>query len=169
MEAEGSVLGLLSAGDHIVSCDDIYGDTYRLFDRAVRRYQIETSYVSARSLAEYEQAVRPTTRMIWLETPTNPLLHLVDKGVSGRLQPDHACRGTHSLLILSKTPCADIARLDLIAPQSTIKEAVGVTVNVIAGNDVITCAEEAKDRPLGFHSRSKAHALFFAFPLSQTL
>jgi cystathionine gamma-lyase len=78
MAAENAVLGLLSAGDHIVSCDDIYGDTYRLFDRALRRYQIETSYVSARSIADYEQAVRPTTRMIWLETPTNPLLHLVD-------------------------------------------------------------------------------------------
>lgn len=78
MAAESAALGLLSAGDHIVSCDDLYGDTYRIFERAMRRYHIETSYVSAGSIADYEQALRPTTRMIWLETPTNPLLHLVD-------------------------------------------------------------------------------------------
>jgi cystathionine gamma-lyase len=78
MAAESAVLGLLSAGDHIVACDDLYGDTYRIFERAMRRYQIETSYVSAGSIADYEQALRPTTRMIWLETPTNSLLHLVD-------------------------------------------------------------------------------------------
>ncbi len=75
MAAESAVMGLLSAGDHIVACDDLYGDTYRIFERAQRRYQIETSYVSARSIADYEHALRPTTRMIWLETPTNPLLH----------------------------------------------------------------------------------------------
>jgi cystathionine gamma-lyase len=78
MAAESAILGLLSAGDHLVACDDLYGDTYRLFERAQRRYQIETSYVSARSIADYERALRPATRMIWLETPTNPLLHLVD-------------------------------------------------------------------------------------------
>ena len=78
MAAESAVLGLLRAGDHLVACDDLYGDTYRIFERAQRRYQIETSYVSARSTADYERALRPTTRMIWLETPTNPLLHLVD-------------------------------------------------------------------------------------------
>ena len=78
MAAESAALGLLNAGDHIVACDDLYGDTYHLFERARRRYHIETSYVSARSIADYEQALRPTTRMIWLETPTNPLLHLVD-------------------------------------------------------------------------------------------
>ncbi len=78
MAAESAILSLLSSGDHIVSCDDLYGGTYRIFERVMRRYNIETTYVPAGSLAAYEQAIRANTKMIWLETPTNPLLRLVD-------------------------------------------------------------------------------------------
>jgi cystathionine beta-lyase/cystathionine gamma-synthase len=78
MAAESAILSLLCAGDHIVSCDDLYGGTYRIFERVMQRYDVETSYVPAANLSAYEQAIRPTTKMIWLETPTNPLLGLVD-------------------------------------------------------------------------------------------
>jgi cystathionine gamma-lyase len=78
MAAETAILSLLSAGDHIVSCDDLYGGSYRLFERVMRRYNVETSYVSAGDLAAYEKAIRPNTKMVWLETPTNPLLRLID-------------------------------------------------------------------------------------------
>lgn len=78
MAAEQAVLSLLSAGDHIVSCDDLYGGTYRIFERVMRRYHVDTTYVTASNLVEYEQAIRPNTKLIWLETPTNPLLRLID-------------------------------------------------------------------------------------------
>jgi cystathionine gamma-lyase len=78
MAAESAVLSLLSAGDHLVSCDDLYGGSYRIFERVLRRYNVETSYAPAGDLAAYEQAIRPQSKMIWLETPTNPLLRLVD-------------------------------------------------------------------------------------------
>jgi len=78
MAAEHAVLNLLSAGDSMVSCDDLYGGSYRMFERVMRRYNVETSYVTAGNIAEYEQAIRPNTKLIWLETPTNPLLRLVD-------------------------------------------------------------------------------------------
>ncbi len=78
MAAESAILSLLSSGEHIVSCDDLYGGTYRIFERVMRRYNVETTYVAAGSLAAYEQAIRANTKMIWLETPTNPLLRLVD-------------------------------------------------------------------------------------------
>ena len=78
MAAESAVLSLLSAGDHIVSCDDTYGGTYRLFERVLRRYGVEASYVPAGDIQAYERAIRPNTRMVWLESPTNPLLRLVD-------------------------------------------------------------------------------------------
>jgi cystathionine gamma-lyase len=78
MAAESAVLSLLSAGDHIVSCDDLYGGSYRIFERVMRRYSVETSYVPAGNVAAYEQAIRRNTKMIWLESPTNPLLRLVD-------------------------------------------------------------------------------------------
>ena len=79
MAAESAILSLLSSGDHIVSCDDLYGGTYRIFERVLRRYTVEASYVPARGgLDVYLQAIRPNTKMIWLETPTNPLLGIVD-------------------------------------------------------------------------------------------
>jgi len=78
MAAESAILSLLSAGDHLVACDDLYGGSYRIFERVMRRYKVETSYVPASNIAAYEQAIRPNTKLIWLETPTNPLLRLID-------------------------------------------------------------------------------------------
>jgi len=78
LAAEQAILSLLKTGDHMVACDDLYGGTYRIFERILSRYQIETSYVSAASTQDYEKAIRPNTKLIWLETPTNPLLRLVD-------------------------------------------------------------------------------------------
>ena len=78
MAAETTILSLLSAGDHLVACDDLYGGSYRIFERVMRRYNVETSYVPAGNVAAYEQAIRPNTKLIWLESPTNPLLRLID-------------------------------------------------------------------------------------------
>jgi cystathionine gamma-lyase len=78
MAAESAILSLLSAGDHVVACDDLYGGTYRIFERIMRRYNVEASYVPAGDVAGYEEAIRPNTRLVWLESPTNPLLNLVD-------------------------------------------------------------------------------------------
>jgi cystathionine gamma-lyase len=78
LAAEQAILSLLSAGDHIVASDDLYGGTYRLFERVMRRYNVETSYVTANAITDYEKAIRPNTKLLWLETPTNPLLQLVD-------------------------------------------------------------------------------------------
>src|SRR2546426_3922252 len=76
MAAESAILNLLSSGDHIVSCDDLYGGSYRIFERVMRRYNVEASYVPVRDISAYEKAMRPNTKLIWLETPTNPLLSL---------------------------------------------------------------------------------------------
>jgi cystathionine gamma-lyase len=98
MAAESAVLSLLSAGDHLISCDDLYGGTYRLFERIMRRYQVETSYVTASDIADYERAIRPNTRLIWLETPTNPLLRLVDIRTVAEIAHRH-----HLLLVVDNT------------------------------------------------------------------
>src|SRR5213080_3130021 len=78
MAAETAILSLLSAGDQMVTGDDLYGGSYRIFERVMRRYNVETTYVPAGNIAAYEQAIRPNTKLIWLETPTNPLLRLID-------------------------------------------------------------------------------------------
>jgi cystathionine gamma-lyase len=98
MAAEQAILSLLSAGDHMISCDDLYGGSFRIFERVMRRYNVETSYVPAGNIAAYEQAIRPNTRLIWLETPTNPLLCLIDIQAVAEIAHKH-----HILLVVDNT------------------------------------------------------------------
>src|SRR6266508_1743903 len=69
---------LLKQGDHAICSDNIYGGTFRLFDKIVRHYGIEFTYVSTSNPAEVQKAVRPNTRMIFVETPTNPVMAITD-------------------------------------------------------------------------------------------
>src|SRR6059036_879371 len=78
MAATTTVLMLLRKGDHVVACDDSYGGVYRLFEEVLREYGLQFSYVDARNVENVEKAVRKNTRMLWMETPTNPLMKLVD-------------------------------------------------------------------------------------------
>jgi cystathionine gamma-lyase len=86
MAATATALELLDAGSHVISMDDIYGGTFRLFERVRRRSAgLDFSYVDLGDLAAVEAAIRPNTRLIWVETPTNPLLKLVDLDAIARL------------------------------------------------------------------------------------
>jgi cystathionine gamma-lyase len=79
MAATATVLELLDGGAHVVASDDLYGGTYRLFTRVRERSAgLKTSYVDLGDRAALEAAITPATRMIWVETPTNPMLKLVD-------------------------------------------------------------------------------------------
>ena len=76
--AETTLLHTLRSGDHVVAMDDLYGGTFRLFDRAFRPLGISFSYVDARDLAALRGALTPQTRLVWIESPSNPLLKVVD-------------------------------------------------------------------------------------------
>jgi cystathionine beta-lyase/cystathionine gamma-synthase len=76
--ASTAVLSLLDAGGHVVVSDDLYGGTYRLFSKVLSRYGIEFTFVDMTDLDAVRTAMRPTTRMLWIETPTNPMLKLID-------------------------------------------------------------------------------------------
>ena len=78
MGATSTLLYLLSAGDHVVAADDLYGGTYRLFDKVLRRFGIAFTFVDMTDPEKVTAAIRPATRMVWIETPTNPLLKIVD-------------------------------------------------------------------------------------------
>ena len=78
MAAEATVIHLLKPGDHIVSGDDVYGGTYRLFQNVMQDFGLEFTFVRMDNRARIEDAIRPNTRMLWLETPSNPLLNIVD-------------------------------------------------------------------------------------------
>ena len=78
MAAEGAVMTLLQSGDHVVVTDNTYGGTYRLFERVLRKYQLDFTYVDTSKTAVIEAAIGPKTKMLFLETPTNPTLRLSD-------------------------------------------------------------------------------------------
>lgn len=79
LAAETTVLlALLHSGDHIVAFDDLYGGTKRLFNNVFNEYGIHVSYVDATDAAQVEEAIQPDTRMVWIETPSNPLLKVCD-------------------------------------------------------------------------------------------
>jgi cystathionine gamma-lyase/cystathionine beta-lyase len=78
MAAETTVMHLLKTGDHIISGDDVYGGTYRLFQDVMSGFGLEFTFLRMDNRKSIEEAVRPNTRMLWLETPSNPLLNIVD-------------------------------------------------------------------------------------------
>src|ERR671933_1795496 len=78
MAAEDTLLHLFQTGDHVVACDDVYGGTYRLFRRVLERVGLRFSFVDATDVRNVEQAMEPRTRLVWLESPTNPLMKLID-------------------------------------------------------------------------------------------
>lgn len=79
MAAIATTLEILSPGDHVIVCDDVYGGTYRLFEKVRKRSAgLTVSFVDMTDVQQIENAIRPQTRMIWVETPTNPMLKLND-------------------------------------------------------------------------------------------
>jgi cystathionine gamma-lyase len=98
MAATTTVLMLLRKGDHVVAGDDIYGGTYRLFEQVLRNYGLEFSYVDPRYPDRVEAAVRKSTRMVWVETPSNPLMRVVDIRRMARIS-----RRARALLVVDNT------------------------------------------------------------------
>src|SRR6476620_1045559 len=78
MAAIDAITTFLAAGDHVVVTDNTYGGTFRLFDKVLTRYDLQFSYVDTSQPELVEQAMRPNTKMLFVETPTNPVLRLTD-------------------------------------------------------------------------------------------
>ena len=78
MAATSTVMHLLNAGDHVISGDDIYGGTYRLFSEVMPKFGIDFSFVRLNDRQKLKDSIRPNTKMIWIETPSNPLLNITD-------------------------------------------------------------------------------------------
>ncbi|MGE5183178.1 MAG: trans-sulfuration enzyme family protein [Acidobacteriota bacterium] len=79
LAATSTLLQLFDTGSHVIACDDLYGGTFRLFDKVFRRLGFEFTYVDPLGgAAAVQAAIRPNTKLAWLESPTNPMLKLVD-------------------------------------------------------------------------------------------
>lgn len=87
--AETTFLAMFQRGDHLVIHDDLYGGTYRLLTSVVARHGIDLDFVNLRDLDALRRAIKPNTRAIWAETPTNPLMNLLDLRAIARVAQQH--------------------------------------------------------------------------------
>ncbi len=92
MAAIGAIASLLRSGDHVVVTDNTYGGTFRLFERVLTKYGLEFSYVDTSQPELIERAVRPATKMLFVETPTNPVMRLTDLAAAASLAHSHNLR-----------------------------------------------------------------------------
>jgi cystathionine gamma-lyase len=142
-----TVMHLWNAGDHIVCCDDVYGGTYRLFTKVLARHGMEFSFVDLSDPAALTAALRPNTKAVWVETPTNPLLKLVDLGAVATI-----CRERGPRLVVDNTFMSPVFQRPLelgadIVVHSSTKYLNGHS-DVIGG--VIVTDDPALAEPLSF-------------------
>jgi len=78
LAATDMLMHLLEAGDHVVVSDDVYGGTFRIFDKVFKRHGLSFSFVDLSNPDNFEKAITPKTKMVWVESPTNPMLKLID-------------------------------------------------------------------------------------------
>lgn len=83
LAAVNTVLNLLSSGDHVVACRDLYGGSYRIFTKVYAKYGVEFTFADTRDLDAVRRAIKPNTKLLWLESPSNPLLQVTDLAAAG--------------------------------------------------------------------------------------
>ena len=98
MAAIAAVASFLASGDHVVVTDNTYGGTYRYFERILRKYGLEFTYVDTSNLDATAAAFKPTTKLLFVETPTNPVLALTDLAAAAELAHRH-----HAKLVVDNT------------------------------------------------------------------
>jgi len=144
LAASTAVMSLLSAGDHVVAGDDIYGGSFRLFDKVFRRLGLEFSYVDARAAGAIAAALTPRTRLCWLETPTNPLLRLADLREAAA-----ACRAKNVILAVDNTFMTPYFQRPLALGADLVVHSTTKYLNGhsdVVGGAVIGASPELRDR-----------------------
>ncbi len=142
---------LLSPGEHVILSDDVYGGTYRLADSVLARYGIEYSLVDLCDLDAVRAAIRPSTRMIWVETPTNPLLKIIDIAAIARI-----IEGSSIRLVVDNTFASPYLQQPLVLGADLV---VHSTTKYLGGHsDVVGGAILGNDpevlRALKFHQNA---------------
>lgn len=145
--ATATLLHLLSPGDHLVCGDDVYGGTFRIIDKVMRPMGLEASFVDMRDPTAIREAMRPSTRMIWMETPTNPLLKIFD--IEGAAS---VAREAEIPLIVDNTFATPALSRPLALGATAVVHSTTKYLNGhsdVVGGIVVTASDELAER-LGF-------------------
>jgi cystathionine beta-lyase len=142
MAAIDAVLRLLSAGDHVIAGNDIYGGTYRLLTTLAKRAGIKTSFVDLHNLSAVEKAITKETKLIWIETPTNPLLRIIDIKALSKITNAYGL-----LLAVDNTFASPVAQKPIVLGADIV---VHSATKYIGGHsDVISGLVVTKNEELG--------------------
>jgi cystathionine gamma-lyase len=150
MAAVAGACALLQAGDHIVATSDCYGGTYRLFADVLSRYGIATTFADTTDPSAVRAALRPNTKLLWVETPTNPLLRLADLRALAEL------KSCDLILAVDNTFCSPFFQRPLelgadVVVHSTTKYINGHS-DVVGG--VVVTDDEALFATIAFHQNA---------------
>lgn len=143
MAATDAVLRLLNAGSHVLAGDDVYGGTFRLFDKVLVRHGLDFTFADTSDLEAVAEALTPSTRMVWLETPTNPLLSMTDIRAVAEMVGSHPSR---PLLVVDNTFATPYLQRPLELGADIV---VHSTTKYLSGHsDVVGGALVVKDQEL---------------------
>ena len=143
MAATDTVLRLLDSGTHILAGNDVYGGTFRLFDKILRRYGLDFTFADTTDPESVAEALTPLTRLVWLETPTNPLLNVTDIRAVAEIVHAHP---NHPLLVVDNTFATPYLQRPLELGADVV---VHSTTKYLGGHsDVVGGAMVVKDQGL---------------------
>ncbi|MCE7861807.1 MAG: cystathionine gamma-synthase [Chloroflexi bacterium CFX2] len=144
MAATDTVLRLLSQGDHVVAGNDVYGGTFRLFDKILRRFGLDFTFADTTDPENLAEALTPSTRIVWLETPTNPLLAISDIRAVAEVAKNHS---TKPLLVVDNTFATPYLQRPLELGADLVVHSM--TKYLGGHSDVVGGAIVGKDKELG--------------------
>jgi cystathionine beta-lyase/cystathionine gamma-synthase len=139
-----TVLHMLRAGDHVVAGDDLYGGTYRIFERVMKQLAIEVTYVDPTRPEAFAEAIGPSTRLVWVETPTNPLLKLCDIAAVAAI-----CRSKNVWLAVDNTFLTPMLQRPLALGATLVVHSTTKYLNGhadVVGGAVVTRDDEVEER-----------------------
>ena len=153
LAATDAVIRTLQPGDHVLCSYDVYGGTFRLFERTLKNQNIEFSFVDLTDLDVLEEAVRPSTRYIWIESPTNPLLKIADIRTLASFAASHSIK-----LAVDNTFATPVFQRPLDLGADVVMHSVTKYLNGhsdVIGGAVITNDEELAEQ-IGFRQEMLA-------------
>jgi cystathionine gamma-synthase len=143
LAATNTVLQLLASGDHVLAGNDVYGGTFRLFEKVLSRFGLQFTYVDTTDPETVAEAIRPETRLVWLESPSNPYLRITDLRSVGELVRSNPAR---PLLAVDNTFATPYIQRPLELGADIV---VHSTTKYLGGHsDVVGGAVVVKDRAL---------------------
>jgi len=137
----------LKTGDHVVACDDVYGGTFRILDKVMKPFGIETSWVDMTDPQNVARALRPETKLVFVETPTNPMLKLVDIAAVAEIARKHGAKVVVDNTFATPALQSPLALGADVVVHSTTKYLNGHS-DVVGG--VIATSDEALHEKLRF-------------------